>query len=33
MIVVAAGIVRTPALPMPPVGRPAMDVGERARVS
>ena len=33
MIVVAAGIVRTPALPMPPVGQPAMDVGERARVS
>lgn len=29
-IVVAAGIARTPAVPMPPVGEPALDVGERA---
>ena len=30
VIVVAAGIVRTPAVAMPPVGEPALDVGERA---
>jgi predicted TIM-barrel fold metal-dependent hydrolase len=29
-IIVAAGIARTPAVPMPPVGEPALDVGERA---
>ena len=28
-IVVAAGLTRTPAVPMPPVGHPAHDVGER----
>ena len=30
MIVVAAGIARTPDVPMPPVGEPTMDVGERS---
>ena len=30
MIVVAAGIARSPAPPLPPVGAPAMDVGDRA---
>ena len=29
VIIVAAGIVRTPAVEMPPVGAPALDVGER----
>lgn len=29
-IVVAAGVARTPAVQMPPVGDPALDVGERA---
>ncbi len=29
-IIVAAGIARTPAVPMPPVGEPAAGVGERA---
>jgi predicted TIM-barrel fold metal-dependent hydrolase len=30
MVVLAAAIVRTPDVPMPPVGKPDMDVGERA---
>lgn len=30
MVVVAAGIARTPDVPMPPVGRAAVDVGERS---
>ncbi len=30
VIIVAAGVARTPAVPMPPVGEPAFDVGERA---
>ena len=29
-VIVAAGIARTPAVPMPPVGEPALDVDERA---
>ncbi len=30
-IIIAAAIARTPSVPMPPIGAPAMDVGERAR--
>jgi len=30
MVVVAAGLARTPDVPMPPVGEPAMDVGQRS---
>ena len=30
LVVAAAGVVRTPDVPMPPVGAPAVDVGERA---